>query len=74
MQPNQSVRRQFAHQLIRLRNKHKLTQEQLAERAGISDKYIQLLESKTPSKVSIDVLKGIADAFEMPLWKLLKFK
>lgn len=73
MQHNRLIRRQFAQHLIRLRRKHKLTQEQLAERAGCTDKYIQMLESKKPSKVSIDVLKGLADAFEMPLWKLLKF-
>ncbi len=73
MQHNRLIRRQFGQRLIRLRRKHKLTQEQLAERAGCTDKYIQMLEGKNPSKVSIDVLKGISDAFGMPLWKLLKF-
>ena len=73
MQQNRLIRRQFGQRLIRLRRKYKLTQEQLAERAGCTDKYIQMLEGKNPSKVSIDVLKGISDAFGMPLWKLLKF-
>lgn len=73
MHHNKQIRRQFGEHLKRLRHKYKMSQETLAERAGCTDKYIQMLEGKNPNKVSIDVLKGIADAFDIPLWKLLKF-
>ena len=59
--------------IVYLRREHGLTQEELAERAGVSYKYIQMLEGKKPNKASIVVLDKIAKAFHMPVWKLLKF-
>lgn len=73
MHHNKQIRRQFGEHLRRLRHKHQMSQSRLAELAGCTDKYVQMLESKNPNKVSIDVLKGLADAFKIPLWKLLKF-
>jgi transcriptional regulator with XRE-family HTH domain len=54
--------------------KYNLTQEALAEKSGISTKYLQNLESKKPKIASIVTLEKLAKGFGMPLWKLLKFK
>jgi len=59
--------------IVQLRHKHGLTQEELAERAGVSYKYIQMLEGKKPNKASIVVLEKIAKGFRIPICKLLKF-
>ena len=57
-----------------LRKKHVLTQEQLAGRSHISLKYIQKIESKNPSDIGLETLEKLANGFDIPLWKLLKFK
>lgn len=57
-----------------LRGRHDLTQEQLAGRSHISLKYIQNLEGKNPQNPSLEILQKLADGFEIPLWKLLKFQ
>ncbi|MFH1011693.1 MAG: helix-turn-helix transcriptional regulator [bacterium] len=57
-----------------LRKQQHLTQEELADRAKINVKHLQRLEGKNPSRANIESLQNIADAFEIPLWKLLKFK
>ncbi len=56
-----------------LRRKQKLTQEELAGRAHISLKYVQNLEGKKPQNPSLVILQKLADGFDVPLWKLLKF-
>ena len=63
----------LGRQIRALRKKNSLTQEQLAGRSGISLKYVQKLEGKDPQNPSLVVLRKIADGFEIPLWKLLKF-
>jgi XRE family transcriptional regulator of biofilm formation len=71
------VKKDISHQLglrIRsLREKHDLTQEKLAGRSNISLKYIQNLEGKNPQNPSLEILEKLADGFEIPVWKLLKF-
>jgi len=59
--------------IVALRRKYNLTQEELAERSGISYKYVQMLEGRKPNKASIVVLDRLAKGFKIPLWKLLKF-
>lgn len=68
------IRRRFARQLYRLRQHYNLTQEQLAERAGISTKYLQNLESKEPKKATIVTVEKLAKGLGIPVWKLLPFK
>lgn len=63
----------LAKRLRALRAKHDVTQDELAGKAGISTKYVQNLEGKTPKAASIDTLQRLAEAFDMPLAKLLKF-
>lgn len=65
---------QLGDRIRQLRKRHGLTQDELATRAGISTKYLQNLEGKEPKRASIDTLEGLADGFEMPLWKFLKFE
>ena len=55
-----------------LRNKAKLTQEQLADQAGIDYKYLQKIESKDPSNISLKTIEKIAHAFRINPSKLLK--
>ena len=50
--------------LRELREKHALTQEDLAHRSGISTKYLQNLEGKTPKIASIVTLAKLAKAFK----------
>ena len=63
----------FSDRLRQLRRKHKFTQEALAERAGISYKNIQYLESKDPTCPSLRTLDKLAKAFGMSSSKLLQF-
>ena len=64
---------QLSKQIKYLRIKHNLTQESLAEKAGISTKYLQSLESKNPKVASVVTLEKLAKGFGIPLWKLLRF-
>lgn len=57
-----------------LRKRKKITQEELADRAKMNVKHLQKLEGNNPSRANIESLQNLADAFEIPLWKLLKFK
>ena len=57
-----------------LRLEKRLTQEELADRSGISTKYLQSLESKTPKTASVVTLEKLAKGLEVPLWEILKFK
>lgn len=61
-------------QIRSLRRKYDLTQEELAGRASISLKYIQNLEGKNPQNPSLEILQKLADGFDIPLWKLLRFE
>ena len=69
-----NICQQLGRRIVELRLKYGLTQEELAERAGVSYKYIQMLEGRKPNKASIVILEKIADGFKIPLWKLLQFK
>jgi transcriptional regulator with XRE-family HTH domain len=70
----EDVLHQFGRRMRVLRKRMKLTQEQLANRAHISLKYVQSLEGKNPQNPSLEVLRDIADGLEMSLSKLLKFE
>lgn len=68
------IRIQLAHQIRRLREAQKLTQDELAGKAGISTKYLQNLEGKNPKKATVVTLEKLAKAFKIPTWKLLQFR
>lgn len=57
-----NIRSVFSKNLKRLRTKKGLTQEQLAEKLGITVRYVQLLEGKQCPDVKLDTIAGIAKA------------
>lgn len=56
----------FANVLRRRRQAAGLSQEELAHRAGVSIRYVSLLESRR-HQPSLATLKGLADGLETPL-------
>lgn len=49
------------------------TQEEIAARAKVDYKYYQSLEGKDPPSPTLRTLEKISNAFQIELWKLLKF-
>ena len=52
----------LGEKIQRLRTERGLTQQELADRAGVSQTIISRLESKARHNVNADVLKGLAKA------------
>lgn len=51
-----------------------LTQEQLADRAGISRAYLSIIEApNTIRPCSLEILFSIADALNVPPWDLMRY-
>jgi transcriptional regulator with XRE-family HTH domain len=71
--PITKVRLKLAKRLRQLRVEKKLTQEKAAELIGLDLRNYQRMESQKPRATRIDTLDRIAEAFDIPLWKLLKF-
>lgn len=71
---NGDIRINFGKHLRLLRQKHDLTQEELADKSGVSTKYLQNLEGKTPKTASIITLQKLAKGFGLPVWQIIKFK
>ena len=69
----QSVRKKFSKRLRELREKHGLTQQELAELADLDYKHIQRLESKNPTDVKLQTIEKLAKAFKISCSKLLDF-
>jgi len=67
------ARLKLAKRLRQLRVEKRLTQEKAAELTGLDLRNYQRMESRKPRATRIDTLDRIADAFDIPLWKLLKF-
>jgi transcriptional regulator with XRE-family HTH domain len=60
-----NVRLKLSHELRRLRKISKLTQEEVAERAGISHRYYQILESHNPTRTAtIEILEKLSKVFK----------
>ena len=69
----EDINRRFGMNIRKLREKHNLTQEQLAQLAEVDYKYIQRLEGKTPSSPSLNIIEKLAKAFGITISQLLKF-
>jgi len=69
----QPVRIKFSRRLRKLRQKHTLTQQQLAELAGIDYKHVQRLESRNPTDVKLETIEKLAKAFKLTCSKFLDF-
>lgn len=63
----------FARQLRRLRKESRFTQEQIAEKADLSVRHYQQLESSKPHAVRLVTLAKLAKAFKTTHSKLLDF-
>ena len=68
------IERKLSRRIRELRKKKGLTQEKLAELAGVDYKHIQLLEGKNPSVPKLDTVEKIAKALHISVSKLLDFK
>jgi transcriptional regulator with XRE-family HTH domain len=55
-----------------LREKKGLSQKALAERVGVTDAYITMLETGTRKNPSLDVLKRLAKVLGVPVTELLE--
>lgn len=71
---NNDIRTKLAERIRQLRAKHRFTQEQLAQKAGLSLYYVQILEARVQKKnATIITLEKLAGAFDMEVWELLRF-
>ena len=62
----------LSKRLRKLREKHKFTQEEIAERASLGVRYYQLLESGDPADIRLSTLERLAKAFHLPPSELIK--
>jgi len=69
---NQEIISKFAKWLKALREKHGLTQEELAQRANLEYKHIQRLESKRPCDVKLSTIHKLAQGLGTSPSKLLE--
>lgn len=61
----------FGHALRQAREQQKVSQEQLAERAGLHRTYIGQVE-RGERNISIDNLEHLAHAVGLPLWQMIR--
>lgn len=62
----------LAKRLRRLRQRHRYTQQMVAEKARLDYKYYQSIEGKRPPNVTFDSLERLAKAFGISLSELLR--
>ena len=61
---DEALRIRLAQELKKLRKKSGLTQEKAAEKAGLSLRYYQVLESKRPTRTAtMEILEKLGKAF-----------
>ena len=68
-----STKIKLGRKIKEFRRKRGITQEQLAELAGPSYKYIQRIEGKTPPDVRLTTIVRLAKALKVRPDELLKF-
>ena len=61
----------FAKTLKQLRRDKRLTQEELAQRAGLDYKYLQKLEGKAPSSPTLSTVEKLAKGLDISLTELI---
>lgn len=62
----------LAKRLRQLRQRHRYTQQAIAEKARLDYKYYQSIEGKRPPNITFDSLERLAKAFRISLSELLK--
>lgn len=73
---SEDIRVKFGKRLRKLRSQNDYTQRELAEKAGISLPYVQMLEAVEPKKrknATIVTIEKLAKAFRMSPSELLDF-
>ena len=63
---------EFAKTLRRLRTEKSLTQEELAQRAGVDYKYLQKLEGQNPSSPTLSTLEKLSSGLGISLVELIQ--
>lgn len=63
--------RTFAMTMKRLRARSGLTQRELAKKTKVSQSYIGQLETGEQTNPTLDVLRRLAKALKVTVWKLL---
>ncbi len=66
-----NIRLKIGKKLKELRKKKGITQERLAELAGIDYKYLQKIEGKNPPNIKIETLERLVKTFNISISKLL---
>lgn len=68
-----TIRIKLGKKIKELRNKQKMTQEELSDATGIDYKYVQKIEGKNPPNLKIETIEKIAKALNINPSKLLNF-
>ena len=66
-----ALRRTLARNLKRLRRERGLTQEELADLAGLNRNYVGMIE-RQENAASVDTLEALADALQIKAAQLLE--
>lgn len=66
-----SISARFGRTVRAFRVRQRLTQEQVAEAAGLHPTYIGMIE-RNVRKPTLDAAARIAKALDLPLWRLVK--
>ncbi len=69
---NSTIRGKISKNLKAIRHKKGITQEKLAELAGIDYKYLQRIEGKNPPAIKIDTIEKMAKALKVKPETLIK--
>lgn len=67
---NNDARKRFAENLKRWRRIHDMTQQELADKTGLTKQYLSNVERCT-NNISLDNMQLIADALDIQLYVLL---
>ncbi len=67
-----SIRKMFAAEIRKTREKRDYTQQELAARADLEYKYIQRIEGKNPPNMRLETAEKLAKALAVKLSTLIK--
>ena len=67
----ENLTQEFGRTLRRLRVERQLTQEELAQRAGVDYKYLQKLEGQNPSSPTLSTLEKLAKGLGISVSELV---
>lgn len=65
------LKKYLATNIKNFRRENDLTQDELAHKLGVSVKYLQRLESKSPPNVTLNTLEKLSKALKIPAHLLI---